>query len=326
MSSFPKEAMILAAGLGSRLSPITDNLPKPLLPIINKPIIFHNLDKLKTYGVQKVYINLFYGAEKIRQSVGQVYRGMQIHYSLEDTLLGTGGGIAKMLPCVGGDHFVCINADTLHDVDLMHGFVAHRDMKADATMVLVTADEAKRETKIGLAATSSEYPASGVIANLLTYSNARGQQHCLYGNFVGSHFFSTTFLHSYLGEMAGKCIIKDGYMKWLAAGRKIGGFIDDSELFDIGTIERALYANRLLLAKNEQQEIRGNLHNVTIVPPVLLGSNVSIDENCTIGPNVSVGDNVRIGKSCELKDCIVLSNVSVAEKTKLFSSILHNAS
>ncbi|HIE20608.1 MAG TPA: nucleotidyltransferase family protein, partial [Rhodospirillales bacterium] len=106
----PYKAMILAAGLGTRLKPVTDTLPKALVQVDNRALIDHALDRLEAVGVGEVVVNTHYLAEQLQAHLsGRKSPVLQISH--EDDLLDTGGGIAKALPLLGDDPFLAVNAD-----------------------------------------------------------------------------------------------------------------------------------------------------------------------------------------------------------------------
>lgn len=108
----PKKAMILAAGLGTRMRPITDTIPKPLIKVHGKAMLDHALDALKKSGVEEVVLNVHYLADQIEAHVSS-RNDMEIHISDErDRLLDSGGGIANALPLLGDDPFFLLNADS----------------------------------------------------------------------------------------------------------------------------------------------------------------------------------------------------------------------
>src|SRR3954453_18479979 len=111
--SVPSHAMVLAAGLGQRMRPLTDNKPKPLVEVAGKPLIDHVLDRLAAAGVERAVVNVHYRAEQIVEHV--VFRDRpQITISDErGVLLGTGGGVVKALPLLGREPFLHMNSDTI---------------------------------------------------------------------------------------------------------------------------------------------------------------------------------------------------------------------
>ena len=111
-------AMILAAGLGKRMQPLTANLPKPLLKVRGKPLIEHQIEKLVAAGVSGIVINHFYLGDMIEAALGDGSRfGVEISYSRESTRLDTAGGIIKSLPQLQDDCFIIVNADIWTDFD-----------------------------------------------------------------------------------------------------------------------------------------------------------------------------------------------------------------
>ncbi len=113
------KAMILAAGRGERLRPMTDSTPKPLLEVAGVPLIVHQIRWLTAAGISELVINLHHLGEQIEQTLGSGDRfGINIHYSREAELLETGGGVVNALPLLGSDPFVILNGDIYTDFPL----------------------------------------------------------------------------------------------------------------------------------------------------------------------------------------------------------------
>jgi len=131
------KAMVLAAGLGTRLRPLTDTLPKPLLPVGGRPILEWNLLLLKRHGITEVIINLHHLGEQIMHTLGDgACLGLRLAYSHEPTLQGTGGGIKQAAPFLKGGPFLVLNGDTLSDCNLTALIAAHRASRAHATLAV----------------------------------------------------------------------------------------------------------------------------------------------------------------------------------------------
>lgn len=112
------KAMILAAGRGERMRPLTDNLPKPLLAVGGKPLIVYHLEQLSTLGVTDVVINVAYLGDKIQQALGDGSAwNLSIHYSEEPYPLETGGALYKALPLLDDEAFILVNGDVWSDID-----------------------------------------------------------------------------------------------------------------------------------------------------------------------------------------------------------------
>ncbi|HTL61407.1 MAG TPA: NDP-sugar synthase [Nitrospira sp.] len=139
------KAMILAAGLGTRLRPLTNTIPKPLLPIAGTPLIVWNLLLLKRHGFQDVVINLHHLGPMIEQALGNGSKyGMRIYYSHEPVILGTGGGIKQAEPNFSGEPVLVLNGDTLFEIDLDALCAFHQRRQAAATLVLRSDHDAAR--------------------------------------------------------------------------------------------------------------------------------------------------------------------------------------
>ena len=139
------KAMILAAGLGTRLRPMTNSIPKPLLPVAGTPLIVWNLLLLKRYGFHDVVVNLHHLGPLIQQALGDGSRyGMRIIYSQEPVILGTGGGIKQAEPHFSGEPVLVLNGDTLFELDLDALCAFHRSREAVATLVLRKDPQAER--------------------------------------------------------------------------------------------------------------------------------------------------------------------------------------
>ena len=111
--NMPRNAMVLAAGFGVRMRPLTDNRPKPLVEVAGKPLIDRVLDKLATAGVERAVVNVHYLAEQLERHLASRARPRIVISDERGLLLGTGGGVVKALPLLGSEPFFHINSDTI---------------------------------------------------------------------------------------------------------------------------------------------------------------------------------------------------------------------
>ncbi len=133
------KAMILAAGRGERLRPLTDSLPKPMLPVAGKPLLEHHIERLVASGITDIVINTCWLAEKIEAYFADAGArlGASIQWSRELEALETGGGIAKALPLLGNEPFLLINGDVWTDFPLQPLIIEGLPDHLDAWLVLV---------------------------------------------------------------------------------------------------------------------------------------------------------------------------------------------
>src|SRR3954462_15108220 len=113
MPAKPLKAMVLAAGLGVRMRPLTDRMPKPLVPVAGRPLLDHVLDKLADAGVRDAVVNVHYLPDQIVEHVASRSAPRVIISDERDVVLGTGGGVVKALPLLGAAPFYHVNADTM---------------------------------------------------------------------------------------------------------------------------------------------------------------------------------------------------------------------
>lgn len=226
------KAMILAAGLGTRLRPLTEATPKPLLPIGGTPLIVWNLLLLRAGGIREVMINLHYLGSMIESALGDGSRwNMRIRYSHEPELLGTGGGLKRVENFFEGQSFLVMNGDTLIDLDLAALQESHHSQGGMATLVV-------RDDPHAVQWGAVESDAQGLILRI----NGHGRDRV--GSPPVAHlrmFAGVQILHpSILAEAStGKAFsVIDSYTHALAGGSRLLGFVHDGYWSDIGTMER----------------------------------------------------------------------------------------
>lgn len=162
------KAMILAAGYGKRMRPLTDHLPKPLLPVAGKPLIVYHLENLAAAGITEVVINHAYLGEKIEQALGSGSQfGLRIEYSAEGDPLETGGGISRALPLLGDAPFILTNGDIWTDYDYKK--LLDREVRL-AHLVMVDNPAHNPEGDFCLTTAGEIHPRAGESAAGLTYS------------------------------------------------------------------------------------------------------------------------------------------------------------
>jgi NDP-sugar pyrophosphorylase family protein len=131
------KAMVFAAGHGTRLRPLTDRVPKALVPVAGRPMIEFPLLPLRHYGITEIIVNVHHLGEQIEEHLGDGRKlGLRITYSREKELLDTGGGLLQAKPFLDDGTFVVVNTDVLIDLPLAAAIARHRKTRAAATLVL----------------------------------------------------------------------------------------------------------------------------------------------------------------------------------------------
>ncbi len=137
--------MMLAAGRGTRLGPLTDMLPKPLLPVANVPVMTQGLRALRAVGIRTVGVNVCYRGEQIMDAFGDgTAHDMALHWSVEQDATGTAGGMKRLQPLLENDLVVVVAGDAMLDVDLAPLLAAHRAAGAFASLATLAVDDPSR--------------------------------------------------------------------------------------------------------------------------------------------------------------------------------------
>jgi NDP-sugar pyrophosphorylase family protein len=229
-------AMLLAAGLGTRLRPLTDTTPKPLLPIAGRPLLVWNLLLLKRHGITDVVVNLHHLGGQIVQAIGDGSRlGLRVAYSHEPEIQGTGGGIRQAAPFLKNGPFLVLNGDTLSECDLTGLIAAHRAGKALATLALREDPEATRWGPVTVDAGCRILQINGVPP--LQTGDPPGRPYM----FAGIHMMEPAVLDAI---PPGPGSIIDVYHALLGNDRMLRGWRMNGYWSDIGTRERYEQAER----------------------------------------------------------------------------------
>ncbi len=223
------KAMILAAGLGTRLRPLTNTIPKPLLPVGGTPLIIWNLLLLKRYGFHDVVINLHHLGPVIEQALGNGSKfGLRIIYSQEPMILGTGGGVKQAEPYFSGEPVLVLNGDTLFELDLEALCAFHRTRKAAATLVLRDDPDAAGWglVEVGAGDQIVRITGRGLPSVVPTIPRM----------FAGIHILNTRLLRDVKKGVASSII--DPYVAAIERGDAVLGYDLKGYWSDVGTAER----------------------------------------------------------------------------------------
>jgi len=230
-------AMVLAAGLGTRLRPLTDETPKALLPVAGRPLIQYVLQLLKRYGITEIVINLHHHGDQIAEALGDGRAlGLRLRYSREPVILGTGGGIKQARRWLGNSTFLVINSDILIDVNLDKVIEFHQRRKAAVSMVVRPDPDADAYGAI-------ELDAQDRVRRIVGQGGA-GAGPLRQFMFTGVHLLEPSVLDLIPGH--GFASITDVYIAMLQRDEKIFGYVMRGAWMDLGTPERYEAANRQL--------------------------------------------------------------------------------
>lgn len=319
------KAVIMAGGEGTRLRPLTCDMPKPMVPILNKPVMEYTIKLLKKHNIEDISVTLAYLPSVITEYFdnGKEW-GVNLNYFIEETPLGTGGSVKNAQEYLDST-FVVISGDALTDLDLNKAIEYHRSKKSKATLVL------KRES------VPLEY---GVIITDQNGRIIRFLEKPSWGEVfsdtinTGIYILEPEVLEYYnRGENFD--FSKDLFPKLLEDKVPMFGYVTRDYWCDIGDLESYKQTQFDILngmvkidigARQAEQGIwidqgvrMGD--NVAISPPVYLGRNSSIESSCDIHPYTIIGENCGISRNTTLKKSILWKNVRVGTNCHLRGAV-----
>ncbi|MFT3695063.1 MAG: NDP-sugar synthase [Kofleriaceae bacterium] len=288
-------AMILSAGLSTRLGQLGTSRPKPMLPVCGLPILAYGITNLVAHGIRDIVINLHHKSDVIRTEIGDGRMfGARIQYIEESTILGTGGGLKNALPLLdpdGSDEpFLSINGKLIFDLDITALAAAFRERNPIGMMVVRRVPNAK------------EWGAVEVQPDMRITNILGDGEHM----FCGAHVTRPSVMRRLPDGESDS--IRQGYLPWLRAGEPVLAFEHVNGYFaEHSTPERYLDSNWSLLAGATLRHPPGRLHGVdptarihptaTIVEPVKICAWAEIGPNVTVGPYAIVGERAKVERS-----------------------------
>jgi mannose-1-phosphate guanylyltransferase/phosphomannomutase len=324
------KAFVLAAGHGERLIPMTLQIPKPCIPVMNVPLIAFSLNLLHSIGVQEVIINLHHLPQFIQRCLGDGARfGLKITYSFEPEILGTAGGL-KRWESFFRETFILINSDIIVDVDLTSLIEFHKEKGSIATMLL---SRKKEEGEEGFGVIGVE-PNGRIVRFLHIVRTEDGVSQLIEANFTGIHVLEPE-VFKYIPDIFPSCINRDVYPEMILHGEEVFGFLHDGYWSDLGTPKRYLRTHWDLLdgvfhhdfgLKRDAEGIWVGKDvsvdpSCQVIPPVVIGSRSLIEACSKIGGYSVIGDRVTVRRDSVIERSVVLDGSTVERGTRLRNTI-----
>jgi len=326
------KAMILAAGLGTRMRPLTEHCPKPLLPLLLQPMLDHILAQLHRYGVRDVIINLHHQAEQLAQWLGDGSRwDVRLVRSFEPEILGTAGALKRVEPLLRDAPFLVLNADVLMDVDLHALRDWHCQRRALLTMV-VRPDPAARS--YGPVIVDADDRVLLINGRPPTHVPATGQETI----FACMQVVDPRVLERIPPDCF-SMTTTDVYPALLERQEAVYGYRYTGYWIDIGVPERYLQAHWDMLdgvlgdhwlhrlpvgsrAVLRPDDTPGTTPGVTLVPPVVLGPDVELAPGVRLGPYAVLGTGCRLAAGAVVRDSVLWERVQVGEGAHVQGCVL----
>jgi NDP-sugar pyrophosphorylase family protein len=295
------KAMILAAGFGTRLWPLTVGRTKPALPFLNRPLIAYTIEYLKRHGVEDLIINLHHEPDSVRAQIGDGSDyGVRIGYSVEEPeILGTSGALDRVRDRLDKETFLVINGKIITDIDLGAAVAAHRDRQALATLVLLPNHKRERfsEVKITEDGRISEFAGFPESDNTQSASPQFGRNPQSPLMFTGIHVLDPG-IFDYIPRGVFSDSVRDVYPKAMSDGKTIAAHVADggSSWRELSTIERYLTISLEFLRREGRDTI--------------MDEGRQIESGATVERSV-LWKRVRVCGGARLTECVVGDDVTI---------------
>ena len=303
--------ILLVGGFGTRLSPLTNKTPKPMLPIANLPVTEHQLLVAKAAGITKVVLATAYLAETFTPYFGDGAKwGIELKYALENEPLGTGGAIRNAAELIfseisENEPIVVFNGDVLSRHDLAAQIKLHQNSSAAVTLHLVSVEDARPYGCV-------PFNESGQVTDFLEKMDEPITNTINAGCYV---FNAKVIKEIELGKVVS--VEREVFPNLLKSGKVVKAFVDNSYWLDVGTPKALLKGSQDYVGSHEF--IIGENSSISSSAKIsgasAIGNNVTIEANVEVTSSI-IRDGVTIAGGCKLESVFVESNTTVPEKTK----------
>jgi NDP-sugar pyrophosphorylase family protein len=302
-------AMILSAGYGTRLWPLTEDRTKPAIPILGKPLVGYVAEYLAQYGVDDIVVNLHHRPDSVRASLGDGSSfGVKLTYVDEPDILGTSGALDNARELFLDETFVVINGKIITDIDLYTAFDTHRRNDALATLVLMENPKRERfsvvDSRGGLVTGFSGMPSK---------ADTTGPPPLM---FTGIHILDPR-IFEYIPRGVFSHSTTDVYPQAMAKGERIAAHVAQGKWRELSTLQRYLDISVEML-KEQGRTVSTGRHNQIAASAHVVNSvlwdNVEISANARVERSV-LADNVRIARGEDIRDAVIVPRSLVEGKT-----------
>jgi mannose-1-phosphate guanylyltransferase len=319
------QALILAGGEGTRLRPLTSTIPKPVVPLANRPHLAFMIDWLRRHGVDEVILSCGFMADGVRRVLGEGQDlGVRIRYVEEPEPLGTGGAL-RYAGDLLQERFLMLNGDVLSDLDLTAQLARHEATGATATLALYPVEDPSMYGLVRLNDDAS-------VREFLEKPSSDADE--LDSNLInaGAYVLERSVLDDMAPPGTNSSIERDVFPKLVERG--LYGFIGEGYWLDIGTPERYLQGTFDILEGNVQTELGQRLEDGRrvladgasvegrLIAPTLIGAGASVARGAVVGGCVSLGENVDVGQAAHIERSIVLDGARIGAHSRINFSIV----
>lgn len=299
-------AIILSAGYGTRLWPLTEDRTKPAIPILGKPLVGYVAEYIANYGFDDIIVNLHHRPESVRAALGDGSQfGVKLRYVEEPVILGTSGALDNTRDFFEHETFLAINGKIITDIDLNAALEQHREMNALATLVLLP--NTKRE-RFSVVETHQRR-----VTGFRGMPDNRCQTPLM---FTGIHIFEPR-IFDYIPRDVFSDSVVDVYPKAIANGETIAAHVGTGTWRELSTLKRYVDISAEMLKERNEQYSAGKNCTVSSTAEVtasVLWDNVTVSDKARVHHCV-LADGVRLSKGETMDNCVVVRRELIEGKT-----------
>lgn len=300
-------AIILAAGYGTRLWPLTVDRTKPAIPFLGRPLVGYVAQYLSHFGCREVVVNLHHRPESVQAALGDGSRfGVHLEYVFEETILGTSGAMDNARHLLDGDTFFAVNGKIVTDIDLTQALATHQRMNALATLVLLPNSRRERfsvvETEDGLVTGFGGMPQP-----LSAVESAEGDDSDAPLMFTGIQILEPR-IFDYIPRGVFSHSVTDVYPQAIARGERVVAHVAQGRWYELSTIPRYLDISLALLKDSGRDTFQGDDCHVSAGASVrdsVLWDGVRVEDGARLR-RVVLGDGVTIPQGLALENAAVV--------------------
>jgi len=299
--------MILAAGFGTRLFPLTIDRTKPAIPFLGKPLVGYVAEYVARHGFQDVIVNLHHQPDSVKRALGDGSEyGVNIEYTLESpNILGTSGALDNARALLNGDTFLIVNGKIITDIDISDALKTHRESGALATMVLKP--NIKRERFTMVEVSESLITGFGDLAHPFTEDEIRDTEHPadVPLMFTGIHILEPEVL-DYIPTGVYSDIVPTFYSKAFKENKPVAAHVTDANWFELSTIPRYLDISLAMLhGKDVFVGSRSNIDPISTLRDSVLWDDVTIENEVSLYRTI-IADGVVIPAGSNFENAAIV--------------------
>jgi mannose-1-phosphate guanylyltransferase/phosphomannomutase len=303
-------AVIIAGGSGTRLRPLTYNLPKPVIPLFNKPFLVYQIELLKAHGITDIIINTHYLHSQLKEILDARHDlGVNLYYSFEHSPMGTAGAVKLAESYFDDDPLLVLNGDVLTDINLTALIEQHRQKNAEVTISLT---KVKDPTAYGLIFADQDL-------RVTRFLEKPSYDEATVNTINAGVYLINPDLFKFVPQNEPYSFERGLFPLILNLEKNFYSYVSDDYWLDIGTPEKYMQAHHDALLERIKLNIPGKKNDKNI----WFGTDTDIHDSVKLQGPVFIGDKTKIRKGCFIEEfCVIGNNALIDDRTQIYKSLV----